>query len=136
MWVLAVIFLLALVAVLATALGDSWGPALLGFGFAAWAALILLSGLTGPFPLFGILYAAAAVAEFIAAYEFGQWHGHQGARQAAGRGAPRDPAGDPTSRPPGEWRAGAALLGGGGSVAAFGLLLWITAAMISAMAMG
>ena len=49
MWVLAIIYLLVLVAVVATALGDGWGPAFLGFGFAAWAALILLSGLRRPF---------------------------------------------------------------------------------------
>jgi UPF0716 family protein affecting phage T7 exclusion len=49
MWVLAIFYLLALVAVVAKALGDGWGLTLLGFGFAAWAALIRLSGLRGPF---------------------------------------------------------------------------------------
>ena len=89
MWVLVVISLLALVAVVATALGDGWGPALLGFGFGGWAALILWSGLGEPFPLFGIIYGAAALAEFLAAYEFWRWHDHPEARtDSAGHSSP------------------------------------------------
>ena len=130
MWVLVAIALLALLAVVATALGNGYGPALLGFGFAGLAALILLSGLGEPFPLLGVLYAAAALAEFLAAYEFWRWHDHPEARRTApGTRLPKV-----ESRPPQSLRLSAALIGAGGSVGALGLFLWIVAATISSLA--
>ncbi len=114
MELLIVIGLMALICVVAAATGRPWGPAILALGFGAWGVLLLTAGFTGPFPLFGLLYVGAAFIELVAAYELvlppGRVHGGLA-----------------------EWRAWSAVIGATGSVAAVGLLMYIAAAVISAM---
>ncbi len=70
MGLLVGIMLVAVIAIIAAALGSIWGPLLIGTGFGAWAVLILTSGYTSPWPELGILYLIGSVGEFAAAGEF------------------------------------------------------------------
>lgn len=114
MELLIAIALMALVCVLAGALGKPWGPAILAFGFGAWGLLLLASGLRGLFPVFGFLYIGAAFGEGLAAYELALPAG-QGEGEA------------------GWWRAWAAIVGATGCVAGLGMLMYLAAAVVSAM---
>ena len=107
------IWLVALVASVVTAFGNAWGPAVLGVGLAGWGLLLLLSGLRGPIPAFGILYVCAGFAEFAATWKFMQ--------PASARG------------PSVSWRAGAALVGVAGTIGSVILLVLIAQAVISAL---
>lgn len=111
MEILLVIGLIALVAVVASALGEIWGPLLIGLGFAGWGSLILVSGYTSPWPEIGVGYLGGSLAEFAAAREF--WRCR-----------------DSRSGPPGAWRAMAALLGVAGTLLV-GVLVMLVAIAIA-----
>jgi hypothetical protein len=113
MWIIGVIGVLALVAIIGTALGQLWGPLLLALGFAGWGALLLLSGFRYPFPMIGVAYLMASVGELAAAWEFWQPASAEG--------------------PSASWRGGAALAGVLGALGAMGLLVVLAAAAVSAM---
>ncbi len=104
MWLLALIALVALVALVACALGKSWGPFLVGLGFAGWGARLLLSGsYRSPWSEAGLLYLCGSVVEFAAAWEFWGWRGTEGGSLLG-------------------WRVMATLLGVAGSILAAGLV--------------
>ncbi len=109
-----VIVVFALVAVIAAAAGAWWGAGMLSLAFALWGAVLLTSHLSGPFPFFGLLYVLAAMAEFVSACEL--------------LNARAIPAGEVRA-----WRAGSATLGAIGSIAGIAMLLYLVAAMISAI---
>jgi hypothetical protein len=103
MWPLAIIALVALLAIVACALGKSWGPLLVGLGFAGWGAWLLLSGsYRSPWPEAGLLFLCGSVVEFAAAGEFWRRNGTEG--------------GSPLG-----WRVMATLLAVAGSILAAGL---------------
>ncbi len=131
MWILVGIVLVAGAAVLLAALGLGWGPAVLGCGFAFWAAFIVISGLKGPFPLLGIVYAVAALGEFGTALAFWRWQEEWAAHSWRQPRRRRNPL---TKRPPGSWRATAALVGAGGSAGALAILFWLIAGTIASLA--
>jgi len=108
-----IIVLAALVASIVAALGNAWGPAVLGVGLIAWGLLLLVSGLRGPIPAFGLLYLCAGLAEFAATWEFMQ--------PVSGSG------------PSVAWRTGAALIGVAGTIGSVILLVLIAQAVISAL---
>jgi hypothetical protein len=104
MWLLAMIALVALLALVACALGQFWGPVLVGLGFAGWGAWLLLSGCyRSPWSEAGLLFLCGSVVEFAAAGEFWRWRGTEG--------------GSPLG-----WRVMATLLAVAGSILAVGLV--------------
>ena len=109
---LLVIAVIALVAIVACALGQVWGPLVIALGLAGWAAFMLLSGFTSPGPEVGLLALGGSVAEFAAASEF--WD-----RRGARAGAPL------------RWRATATLVGAGGS-----LLVVVSLGVLASAAIG
>ena len=97
MWLLVMIALVALVAILGCAFGESWGPVILGLGFAGFGALLLMSGYRSPWPETGLVFLGGSVVEFAAAGRFWRW-----SRTDA--------------RPPIPWRTWAASVGVAGSL--------------------
>ncbi len=132
MAVVVVIVLLALAAVLAAALGNGWGPAILALGFGGWALYVLLPGYDWPWPLFGIVYLALAIAELAAAGGFWSWQDERVAASAATK-VRRSAAPAAPLKPPASWRAAAVLLGVGGYVGLFYQFGLILEASICAM---
>lgn len=110
MELLAVLTLVAILVLLACALGQVWAPLLTGFAFLGVAALFLLSGYRSPWPEFGLLYLGGSLGEFAAVDEF--W------RQRGARGGPS--AG---------WRLAATLIGFAGCVMFVVVLLIVAAAI-------
>ena len=111
MEVLAVISLVALFAIVASAMGHVLGPLVLGLGYLGLAALFLLSGYRSPGPEIGFSYLVGCVGELGAAGAF--W---------SRRKDPRGPAV--------EWRVAATLLG------LAGVLLFVAFLIILAAAIG
>lgn len=85
MEILLVIGLVALVAVVASALGEVWGPLLIGLGFAGWGSLVLVSGYISPWPEIGVGYLGGSLAEFAAAREFWRCRGSRSGPSVAWR---------------------------------------------------
>ena len=85
MTLLVIVALVALVAVLACALGQLWGPLLLGLGFAGWGAVCVFGGYRSPWPELGLLYLVGGVVEISAAMEFWRWHGTRSGPRLGGR---------------------------------------------------
>lgn len=89
--------LIALIAIVASALGEVRGPLLIGLGFAGRGSLVLVSGYTSPWPEIGVGYLGGSLAEIAAAREFGRCRGSRPGPSVA-------------------WRAMAALVGIAGTI--------------------